>query len=65
MTQDEYARKMQELDTLLNDPDVRMDPARVWSLLADLSGRETGSQAQRGPGRSTALAATCPSGSAD
>ena len=42
MTKDEYARKLRELDTLLNDPDVPMDPARVWALLADLSGREGG-----------------------
>lgn len=39
MTQDEYARKLEELDHLLNDPDVPMDPSRVWSLLADLSDR--------------------------
>lgn len=37
MTDHEYARKLDELDRLLNDPDVPMDPSRVWSLLADLS----------------------------
>jgi hypothetical protein len=37
MTDHEYARKMDELDRLLNDPDVPMDPSRVWTLLADLS----------------------------
>jgi len=37
MTDDEYARRLDELDRLLNDPDVPMDPSRVWSLLADLS----------------------------
>lgn len=42
MTQDEYARKLDELDSLLNDPDVPMDPARVWALLADLSGKDIG-----------------------
>lgn len=37
MTDHEYARRLNELDRLLNDPDVPMDPSRVWSLLADLS----------------------------
>jgi len=40
MTDDEYARRLDELDRLLNDPDVPMDPSRVWSLLADLSHRD-------------------------
>lgn len=34
------AQKLDELDRLLNDPDVPMDPTRVWSLLAELSGRD-------------------------
>ena len=29
--------KLDELDRLLNDPDVPMQPARVWSLLAEIS----------------------------
>ncbi len=48
MTETEYALKLDELDRLLNDPDVRMEPARVWSLLAEISAREkagTGSAA--------------------
>lgn len=40
MTQEEHARKLEELERLLNDPDVPMNPSRVWSLLADLSGRD-------------------------
>ena len=28
---------LSELDRLLNDPDVRMDPARVWALAETLS----------------------------
>ena len=40
MTDEDYARKLDELDTLLNDPEVPMDPARIWSLLAELSQRE-------------------------
>lgn len=47
MTETDYARKLDELDRLLNDPDVPIEPARVWSLLAeiaqrDLTGGETG-----------------------
>jgi len=42
MTDNEYARKLDELDRLLNDPDVTMDPSRVWSLLADLARRDMG-----------------------
>ncbi|MBN8875739.1 MAG: hypothetical protein J0H67_23115 [Rhodospirillales bacterium] len=51
MTDDEYARKLDELDRLLNDPEVSMQPARVWSLLAELSRRDCGVEAM-GPPRS-------------
>jgi hypothetical protein len=34
----EYANKLDELDRLLNDPDVPMQADRIWSLLADVSG---------------------------
>ena len=37
MTEREYDRKLDELDRLLNDPDVPMQPDRIWSLLADVS----------------------------
>jgi len=40
MTDAEYAGKLEELDRLLNDPDVPMQPARIWALLADLSHRD-------------------------
>jgi len=33
----EYSRKLDELDRLLNDPDVPMQPDRIWALLADVS----------------------------
>lgn len=36
-TQTAYETKLAELDRLLNDPDVKMEPARVWSLLAELA----------------------------
>ncbi len=37
MTETEYSRKLEELDRLLNDPDVPIEPERVWSLLAELA----------------------------
>jgi hypothetical protein len=43
MTDAEYARKLDQLDRLLNDPDVPMEPAKVWSLLAELAQRDIGS----------------------
>jgi len=41
MTEIEYARKMAELDRLLNDPDVPMQPSEVWALLDEISGHES------------------------
>lgn len=38
MTDAEMEKALDELDRLLNDPDVRMDPARVWILAGSLSG---------------------------
>ena len=35
--QTEYVTKTEELDRLLNDPDVPIRATRVWELLADLS----------------------------
>jgi len=37
MTHDEYVRKLQQMNRVLNDPDVPMQPALIWSLLAELS----------------------------
>jgi hypothetical protein len=37
MSTAEYSRKLDELDRLLNDPDVPMQPDKIWSLLADVS----------------------------
>ena len=39
-----YEAKLDELDRLLNDPDVPMQPDRVWSLLAEISRHEANSQ---------------------
>jgi hypothetical protein len=38
MSEHEMEAKLLELDRLLNDPEVRMDPHRVWSLLQEISG---------------------------
>jgi hypothetical protein len=40
MTEREFQAKLAELDRLLNDPDVRMDPDRVWALLAEISAED-------------------------
>ncbi len=40
MTESDYEQKLEELDRLLNDPDVPMEPAKVWSLLAEISERD-------------------------
>jgi hypothetical protein len=40
MTDAEYAGKLDELDRLLNDPDLPMQPQRIWDLLADISHRD-------------------------
>jgi hypothetical protein len=46
MSDTEFARKLEELDRLLNDPEVPLEPAKVWSLLAEISFRDL--DAQRG-----------------
>jgi len=46
MTDHEFQAKLAELDRLLNDPEVRMDPDRVWTLLAEISAQEMRSTAR-------------------
>jgi hypothetical protein len=36
MSDTEIARKLAELDRLLNDPETRMDAGRVWILAQEL-----------------------------
>jgi hypothetical protein len=48
LSDDDYARKVDELERLLNDPAVPMEPARVWSLLAELSGAGETGESSRG-----------------
>jgi hypothetical protein len=37
MTEDDSARAINELDRLLNDPDVPLQPALIWQILAKVS----------------------------
>jgi hypothetical protein len=37
MTDCEYARTLDELDRLLNDVSIPMQPERIWALLAQVS----------------------------
>lgn len=37
MNEAELQRKLEEIDRLLNDPDVPMQPHRIWALLAEVS----------------------------
>jgi len=48
MTDRDYDEKLEELDRLLNDPDVPMEPSRVWSLLAEISHRDMAAETARG-----------------
>ena len=34
---DEQSLKLDELDRLLNDPDVKMEPNRIWALAAEIA----------------------------
>ena len=38
MTRQEHVSKIDELESLLNDPDVPLLPDRVWALLAEVAG---------------------------
>lgn len=40
MTEIEYNRKLDELDRLLNDPDVPMQAHKIWDLLAEVADQE-------------------------
>jgi len=40
MSKADLKDKLDELDRILNDPEVPMEPARVWSLLAEIAGQD-------------------------
>jgi hypothetical protein len=37
MSESEYTRMQEQLERLLNDPTVPMQPALVWTLLAEIA----------------------------
>ncbi len=57
MTETDYARKLDELDRLLNDPAIPMAPDRIWSLLADIARHEQTMPAGSAAGAITQAAA--------
>jgi len=42
MTSDEYVQTLDELDRLINDPDVPIQPELIWSLLDEVAKWEKG-----------------------
>ena len=50
MTDVDYDCKLQELERILNDPDSKMEPARVWSLLAEISQEAAEASVQQSAG---------------
>jgi hypothetical protein len=50
LTDAEYARILDELDRLLNDPDVPIEPTKVWSLLAVIAHQDRDSARGAEPG---------------
>jgi len=50
MSDTEVARKMAELDRLLNAPETRMDTGRVWALAQELKASALGSATLRRAG---------------
>jgi len=46
LDQDQYSEKLDELDHLLNDADVAVEPSRIWSLLAELTHHDLAAHAR-------------------
>jgi hypothetical protein len=44
MDASEYARKLEELDHLFNDPEAPLEPELLWSLLAEIMRHDLGSK---------------------
>ncbi len=41
MTQTDLDEKLDEVERLLNDPDVELQPSRVWMLLDEVAGKQS------------------------
>jgi hypothetical protein len=39
MTKDDFGQKIDMLDELLNDSNIRFEPAKIWHLLAEIADR--------------------------
>jgi len=37
MTELDYEKKVEEVETSLNDPSTELEPAKIWRLLAEIS----------------------------
>lgn len=48
MSETDYLRKIDEIERLLNDPTHRMEPERVWSLLAEVARHDATREAAQG-----------------
>ena len=48
MSEADLERLEEQLDRLLNDPETRMDPHKVWSLLDQISEKPQGGQPSQG-----------------
>ena len=46
MADEDPDKKLDELDRILNDPYSILEPAKVWSLLAEISQREIAAMAE-------------------
>ena len=55
MTQQDFEQKLDELDSLLNDPDVRLEPSRVWMLLAEVSQHDISHTSQQASAKESVL----------
>jgi hypothetical protein len=44
LSDERYSEKLEELDHLLNDADVPLEPSRIWSLLAELTRHDLSAQ---------------------
>jgi hypothetical protein len=42
MKQQDFEQKLSEVERLLNDPDVELEPSRVWSLLDEVARQNAG-----------------------
>ena len=47
MTNDDYVQKLDELDRLLNDPGVPMQPILIWRMLDEISTHAAGTVRSR------------------